>query len=66
MSEENISQEFKLQNIDATTNVFIEEINQNKLKIKKHKIFVRLSIQLDNYLVWLLQLLDVSTCFWFF
>ena len=39
MSEENVSQEFKLQNIDATTNVFIEEINQTKLKIKKHKNF---------------------------
>ena len=29
MVEENISQEFKLQNIDETRNYLIEEINQN-------------------------------------
>ena len=31
MSEENISQEFILKNIDKTRNNFIKEINQNKL-----------------------------------
>ena len=29
MSEENISQEFRLKNIDETRNYFIKEINQN-------------------------------------
>ena len=29
MSEENISQEFRLKNIDETRNYLIEEINQN-------------------------------------
>ena len=37
MSEENISQEFRLKNIDETKNYFIEEINQNELMSKKHK-----------------------------
>ena len=29
MAEENISQEFRLKNIDETRNYLIEEINQN-------------------------------------
>ena len=36
MSEENISQEFRLKNIDETKNYFIEEINQNELISKKY------------------------------
>ena len=31
MREENISQEFTLQNIDGTRNYFLEDIEQNKL-----------------------------------
>ena len=31
MVEENISQEFRLKNIDKTRNYFIEEIGQNEL-----------------------------------
>ena len=31
MSEENISQEFRLENIDETRNYFVQEINQNEL-----------------------------------
>ena len=38
MVEENLSQEFRLKNIDETTNYFLEEIQQNKLMSKKHKI----------------------------
>ena len=37
MAEENISQEFRLRNIDETKNYFIEEIKQNELMSKKHK-----------------------------
>ena len=37
MVEENISQEFRLKNIDETRNYFLEEIKQNGLKSKKHK-----------------------------
>ena len=39
MSEENISQEFRLKNIGGTRNYFIEEINKNELMSKKHKKF---------------------------
>ena len=37
MVEENISQEFRLKNIDGTSNYSIEEINRNELMSKKHK-----------------------------
>ena len=36
MSEENISQEFRLKNLDETRNYLIEEINQNELMREKH------------------------------
>ena len=37
MAEENISQEFRLKNIDETRNYLIEEINRNELMSKKHR-----------------------------
>ena len=37
MVEKNISQEFRLKNIDKTRNYFLEEIKQNELISKKHK-----------------------------
>ena len=37
MCKENISQEFRLRNIDETRNYFREEIKQNELMSKKHK-----------------------------
>ena len=37
MTEENISLEIILKNIDETMNYFIEEIKQNELMSKKHK-----------------------------
>ena len=37
MFGENISQEFRLRNIDETNNYFVEEIEQNKLMSKKYK-----------------------------
>ena len=36
MSEENISQDFRLKNIDETKNYLIEAINQNELISKNH------------------------------
>ena len=35
MVEENLSQKFRLKNIDETSNYFIEETNQNELISKK-------------------------------
>ena len=37
MTEENISQESMLKNVNEIINYFFEEINQNKLMSKKHK-----------------------------
>ena len=37
MCKENISQEFRLRNIDGTRNYFLEEIEQNELMSTKHK-----------------------------
>ena len=37
MSDGNISQEVRLNNIDETRNYLVEETNQNKLISKKHK-----------------------------
>ena len=37
IAEENISQEFRLINIDETRNHLVEEIEQNELMSKKHK-----------------------------
>ena len=37
MGGENISQEFRLRNIDKTRNYFLEEIKQNELMSTKHK-----------------------------
>ena len=42
MSEENISQEFRLKKIDETRNYFIEEVDQIELMSKKHKKIVQL------------------------
>ena len=37
VAEENISQEFRLKNIDGTRNYLLEKINQNELISKKYK-----------------------------
>ena len=37
MAEENISQEFRLKNIDETGNCFLKEVEKNELMSKKHK-----------------------------
>ena len=37
MVEENISQEYRLKNIDETRDFLIEETNRNELMSKKHK-----------------------------
>ena len=50
VSEENISQEFRLKNIDETRNYLIEEINQNELMSKKHKNVYGFRPILSNYL----------------
>ena len=41
MVEENISQEFRLENIDEARNYFLEEIKENELMSKSRKRFVQ-------------------------
>ena len=55
MVEENISQEFKLKNIDY----FLEEIEQNELIFRKHKIF---STTLNNIEHFLFLASTISGC----
>ena len=44
MAKENISQEFRLKNIDETRNYFLEEIEQNELMSRKYeKVFTTLN-----------------------
>ena len=52
MSEENISQEFRLKNIDEARNYAFEKVNQNKLISNKYK-------KLCRVLNYILQLPDV-------
>ena len=40
MSEENISQEFRLKDIDETRNYLIKETNQNEVMSKKYEKIV--------------------------
>ena len=37
MVEENISQEFRLKDVDETINYFLEKIEQNEVMSRKHK-----------------------------
>ena len=51
MTEEDISQETTLRNINKKINYFIEEINQNKLMSKKHKIVYGVLNYTENLLI---------------
>ena len=60
MSEENISQEFRLKKIDEARNYFIEEINQNELMSKKHRKVCRGLNYIEHLFILVsIQLLDV-------
>ena len=51
MSEENISQEFRLKNIHETRNYFLEEIKQNELITKQQKRFYTTLNYIEHFLV---------------
>ena len=51
MFEENISQSFRLKNIDETRNYLTEEINQKELICKKHKKVYRLLNYIEHLLI---------------
>ena len=49
MSKEDISQEFRLKNVDETRNFLTEEINQNELMSKKYKQFIKVFKSFELY-----------------
>ena len=49
--EENISQEFRLKDIDKTRKYLIEEINQSKLIRKKHKKVCTTLNRIEHFLI---------------
>ena len=51
MSEENISQEFRLNKTDEIKNYLIEETNQNELMSKKHKNVYSVLNYIDHLLM---------------
>ena len=51
MSEESITQEFKLKNMDETRNYTIEEINRNELMSKKHKNVCKTLNYIKHFLI---------------
>ena len=51
MVEENISQEFRLKNIDGTRNNFVEEIEQNELMSKKYKKVCTTLKYIEDFLI---------------
>ena len=42
MVEETINQQFRLKSIDKTRNYFLEEIEQNELRVESTKRFIQL------------------------
>ena len=51
MVEENISQEFRLKNIDKTRNYFFEEIKKNELRSRNHKKVGTIINHIENFLI---------------
>ena len=51
IAEENISQEFKLKNIDETRSYFLEEIKKNELTHKKHKRVCPTPYYIEHFLI---------------
>ena len=51
MREKNISQEFRLKNIDETRNSFLEEIEKNELMSRKHKNVCTTLNYIDHFLI---------------
>ena len=51
MVEKNISQEFKLKNVDETRNYFLKAIQQNELMSKKDKTVCTTLNYIEHFLV---------------
>ena len=51
MPEENMSQEFRLKNIDETKSYFLREIKQNKLMSTKYKKVCTTRSYMEHFLI---------------
>ena len=51
ITEENISQEFRLKDIDETRNYFLKEIKQDELMSKDHKKVYTTLNYIENFLI---------------
>ena len=51
MAKGNISQKFRLKNIDKTRSCFLEEIKKNELMSKKHKTFCTILNYIELFLI---------------
>ena len=51
MKEKNISQEFRLKNIDETRNSFLEEIEKTELMSRKHKNVCTTLNYIEHFLI---------------
>ena len=49
--EENISQEFRLKDIDETRNYFIEDMKQSEFLLKKHKKVCTTLNYIEHFLI---------------
>ena len=66
MAEENISQEFRLENVIKTRNYFVEKIEQNELMTQKHKK-VRTTINyIEHFLILASAVTGCMSSFCFF
>ena len=63
MTEEKISQEFGLKNIDETRKYFTEEIKRNKSIIKKHKTVSKILNFIEKLLVSASMRFNFCFCF---
>ena len=51
MVEENISQEFRLKKIDETRNYFLEDIQQNEMMSRKHRMVCATLNYIEHFLI---------------
>ena len=51
MAGENISQEFRLKNIDETRNCLVDQTNQNELISKKHRKVCKTLNYIEHFLI---------------
>ena len=65
MVEENVSQEFRLKNIDKIRNYFLEEIEQNELMSRKHKKICTTLNYIEHFLI-LASTMYFNFCFCIF